>query len=294
MEGRSTGSAQRDPEGRMPFVEHLRELRNRLAKALLAIAVAAVGAFFFYREIGSFLLEPLCDVTGVSGVGNNTGCANGALVTRGIIAPLSLSLKISLAAGLVLASPVWLYQLWAFLAPGLHRTEKRYTYLFVASGIPLFLAGASLSYVVMTKALTVLLHFTFDESATDIATDEYLSFVIRMVLVFGLSFELPLILMILNIAGVLTAEKMAGWWRVMIMGIFVFAAVATPTGDPGTMLMLGLPMIALFFLALGLAWLNDRRRARRRAREPDAGLSPDEASVVDTRPSRLDDFDDIS
>jgi sec-independent protein translocase protein TatC len=278
----------------MPFMEHLRELRTRLFKSVIAIVLATIVAFIFYRDIGSFLMEPLCKVRDISGVGNQEGCANGALVTSGIIAPFSLSLKISLSAALIAASPIWLYQLWAFLAPGLHRHERRYTYAFVATGIPLFLAGAALSYIVMTKALQLLLNFTFDESANSITTDEYLTFVLRMVLVFGLSFELPLVLMLLNIAGVLSATKMLSWWRPMVFGIVVFAAVATPTGDPGTMAMLAAPMSLLFFLALGLAWLNDKRRERRRRNDPDAQLSPDEAAVIDSRPARLDDLDDIS
>jgi sec-independent protein translocase protein TatC len=123
--------------------------------------------------------------------------------------------------------------------------------------------------------------------------DEYFSFVIRMILVFGLAFELPLILMLLNLSGIVSARRMASWWRLMVLGITLFAAMATPTPDPLTMLTLAAPMCALFFLAVGLAWINDKRRERRRRKDPDAQLSPDEASVVDTRASRLDDLDDL-
>jgi sec-independent protein translocase protein TatC len=281
-----------DDEGRMPFVEHLRELRSRLFKSVVAIMAATVIAFVFYRQIGSFLVEPACSAQ-VTGVGNKETC-NGLFVNQGLLGPFSLALKLALAAGLVVASPVWLYQLWAFLAPGLHRSEKKYTYAFVATGVPLFLLGGTVSYLILPKAINILLGFTLAEASNLLTPDEYLSFVTRMILVFGLAFELPLALMLLNIAGVLSAAKMASWWRIMVLGITLFAAVATPTPDPLTMLTLALPMCALFFLALGMAWLNDKRRARRRGADPDSRLSPDEASVLDTTPSRLDDMDDIS
>jgi sec-independent protein translocase protein TatC len=280
-----------DDEGRMPFVEHIRELRSRLFKAVGAIMLSTVAAFVFYEEIGAFLLEPACDAN-VIGVGNKADC-NGLFVNQGLLGPFSLALKLSLAAGLVLACPIWLFQLWAFLAPGLHRSEKRYTYAFVATGVPLFLTGAAVSYLILPKAVDILLGFTLAEVSNLLTPDEYFSFVIRMILVFGLAFELPLILMLLNLSGIVSARRMASWWRLMVLGITLFAAMATPTPDPLTMLTLAAPMCALFFLAVGLAWINDKRRERRRRKDPDAQLSPDEASVVDTRASRLDDLDDL-
>jgi sec-independent protein translocase protein TatC len=158
--------------------------------------------------------------------------------------------------------------------------------------VPLFVAGAALSYWILPRAVKLLLTFTLNDVSNALSPDTYFGFVLRMVVVFGLAFELPLILLLLNVSGVLSAERMAGWWRMMVFGITVFAAVATPTPDPLTMLTLAAPMWVLFFLALGLAWLNDRRRARRAP--ADAALSPDEASVIDTRPSPLDDRDDIT
>jgi sec-independent protein translocase protein TatC len=254
-------------EGRMPLVEHLRELRTRLVRGSLAIAAGSAVAWFFYDPIIRLLIDPVCSA-GAAGV-SNTSC--GPVVVSSVLGPLSLQLKVSLAGGLVLASPVWLYQLWAFLAPGLHRNEKRWTYAFVASGVPLFLAGAAISYLILPKAVRVLLDFTPGGVGNLIPLDEYLDFVLRMLLVFGLAFELPLILVVANLAGVLSARRIRSWWRAMVFGIFVFAAAATPTGDPLTMAALALPMVLLYVLAAAVAVLVDRARRRRAAVQSDAG-----------------------
>jgi sec-independent protein translocase protein TatC len=288
---RSKGRRPVDDEGRMPFIEHVRELRSRLFKSVLAVVATTVIAYFFYKQLFDFLTGPACHIK-VRGVGQGS-CP--VLVFHGVLSPFSLQLKVSLAVGLLAASPIWLYQLWAFLAPGLHRNEKRYTVAFVATGVPLFLAGTALCYVLLPKALQILLGgFTPGQASNSLDPNEYLMFVIRMALVFGLSFELPLILLMLNFVGILSAKRMLGWWRMMVLGIAVFAAVATPTGDPLTMSILAVPMVALYFGAVLLAALNDRRRGRRELESGYGQVSDDEASVVDTRPSRLDDMDDIS
>jgi sec-independent protein translocase protein TatC len=260
-------------EGRMPLVEHLRELRTRLVRGSLAIAAGSAAAWFFYDEIIRLLIDPVCSA-GAPGV-SNTSC--GPVVVSSVLGPLSLQLKVSLAGGLILASPVWLYQLWAFLAPGLHRNEKRWTYAFVASGVPLFLAGAALSYLILPKAVRVLLDFTPGGVGNLIPLDEYLDFVLRMLLVFGLAFELPLVLVVANLAGLLSARRIRSWWRAMVFGIFVFAAAATPTGDPLTMGALALPMVLLYVLAVVVALLVDRAR-RRRAATSEAQGAPDETA----------------
>ena len=216
------------------------------------------------------------------------------LYFSGVLSPLTFVLKISLFAGLILASPVWSYQLWAFVAPGLYKNEKRYGLAFVASGVPLFLAGAWLCYWLMPKALSVLIGFTPARFSNGFQGPEYLDFFIRMILVFGLSFQLPLLLVMLNLLGVLSAHRMARMWRGIVFGIFVFAAVATPTTDMITMVLLALPMCALFVLALGVVFLNDRRRARRAAADPDSRLSPDEASRLDLTPERIETPEDIT
>lgn len=266
---------EKDPEGRMPLAEHLRELRNRLAKALLAIVVVTVVAAFFYQWIINALTDPIlqsigCEKSFAELAQSEAGSEPCAQITiNGLLGPFTLALKVSLTAGVVLASPVWLYQLWAFVAPGLHRNEKKYAYAFVATGAPLFLAGAYFAYAVLPTSAKVLIEFTPNDVDNLLPLDELLDLVTRMVVVFGLSFELPLLLVMLNFTGVLTGKRMLGWWRAMIMGITLFAAIATPSTDPLTMIMLAGPIWVLYFAAVVVSLLNDRRKARLEALELD-------------------------
>ncbi len=280
----------------MPLAEHLRELRNRLAKALLAIVVVTVVAAFFYQEIINILTEPILKSVGceksfgelAKAQAGSEPCAQ--ITINGLLGPFTLALKVSLTAGVVLASPVWLYQLWAFVAPGLHRSEKKYAYAFVATGAPLFLIGAYFAYAVLPTSAKVLIEFTPSDVDNLLPLDELLDLVTRMVLVFGLSFELPLLLVMLNFTGVLTGRRMLGWWRAMIMGITLFAAIATPSTDPLTMLMLAGPIWVLYFGAVTVSLLNDRRKARREALEPD----DDEASDLDLAPEDIGEVEPVT
>ncbi len=280
----------------MPLAEHLRELRNRLAKAVLAIVVVTVVAAFFYQEIINVLTEPIlksvgCDKSFGELAKASAGSEPCAQITiNGLLGPFTLALKVSLTAGVVLASPVWLYQLWAFVAPGLHRNEKKYAYAFVATGAPLFLVGAYFAYAVLPTSAKVLIEFTPSDVDNLLPLDDLLDLVTRMVLVFGLSFELPLLLVMLNLTGVLSGKRMLGWWRGMIMGITVFAAVATPSTDPLTMLMLAGPIWVLYFGAVTIALLNDRRKSRREALEPD----DDEASDLDLTPEDIGEIEPVT
>ncbi|MDT6985828.1 twin-arginine translocase subunit TatC [Streptomyces lusitanus] len=264
----------------MPLVEHLRELRNRLAKAVLAIVVVSVVAAFYSEQLMQFLAEPVpkCDSLTNSDGGN---CAIVSFNT--LTSPFTTTIKVSLMAGLVVSSPVWLYQLWAFVAPGLHRHEKKYTYIFTLAAVPLFAGGALLSYVILPVSIKVLLSLTPGGSANILSLDEVLDFTIRMVLVFGLAFELPLLLIMLNMVGIVSGRRMAGWWRGVVMGVFVFGAVATPTTDPVGMLALSGPIVVLYFFAVGFSLLNDRRRARKEAEGP----ADDEASELNHIPEAV-------
>ncbi|MFF4469072.1 twin-arginine translocase subunit TatC [Streptomyces sp. NPDC001599] len=287
---------EKDPEGRMPLAEHLRELRNRLAKALLAIVVVTVVAAFFYQWIINALTDPIlqsigCEKSFAELAQSEAGSEPCAQITiNGLLGPFTLALKVSLTAGVVLASPVWLYQLWAFVAPGLHKSEKKYAYAFVATGAPLFLAGAYFAYAVLPTSAKVLIEFTPNDVDNLLPLDELLDLVTRMVVVFGLSFELPLLLVMLNLTGVLTGKRMLGWWRAMIMGITLFAAIATPSTDPLTMIMLAGPIWVLYFAAVTISLLNDRRRARREALEPD----DDEASDLDLTPEDIGEVEPVT
>lgn len=290
--GRKASRSKKDPEGRMPFMEHIRELRSRILKSVLAIVIATIVAFFYAKEIGDFLFSPLCkvEVLAKASAGQDqtkAACGNdGVLYVSNVLGPFAFLLQIALTTGVVAATPVWLYQIWSFVSPGLHRHERRYAVAFVSLGTPLFLAGAYFGYWILPMGLQALLGFTIDLAQNMILAGDFLDFVLRMLLVFGISFELPLFLVMLNLMGVLSAERMLRPWRWAVLGIFVFAAVATPTGDPITMSLMALPMTVLYFLAVGFSLLSDRRRSRN---DPDAELDPDTASRIDTTPSQLDD-----
>ncbi|MFD5079174.1 twin-arginine translocase subunit TatC [Streptomyces sp. NPDC058371] len=285
---KSARNKEKDPEGRMPLAEHLRELRNRLAKAMLAIIAVTIVAAFFYNDIVNLITRPILDSVGcdksfeqLAKVSSGKPCAQ--ITINGLLTPFTLALKVSLMAGVVLASPVWLFQLWGFVAPGLHRHEKKYAYAFVGTGVPLFLGGAYFAYTVLPTTAKVLLDFTPDGASNLLPLDDLLDLVTRMVLVFGLSFELPLLLVFLNLTGAITGKRMVGWWRGMIMGITVFAAVATPSTDPLTMLALAGPIWVLYFAAVAFSLLNDRRKRLRDAAGPD----DDEASELDLTPEDI-------
>ena len=277
----------------MPLADHLRELRNRLVKSLLAIGAICGLSFIFYQRIIAFLERPLHKVVGctiTSGQQMPPGKHCAVLAISGLLGPFSILLNVGLLVGVVLATPIWLYQLWAFLAPGLHQHEKKYARWFVGAGVPLFLGGACLAYVILPTTAKVLIDLTPDKVTNILPLDNYLNLLERMIIVFGLSFELPLLLVMLNLAGVLSGRRMLGWWRWMIMGITVFAAIATPSTDPLTMLALAAPITALFFIAIGFSLINDRRKARR----ADDGLSPDEASELDLTPQDLPSVESVT
>ncbi|MET7621082.1 twin-arginine translocase subunit TatC [Streptomyces sp. NPDC005408] len=265
----------------MPLADHLRELRNRLAKAMLAVTIASVVAAFYSQDLMRILASPV------------HACAPGQLETGGkcativytdLLSPFTTTVKVVMMAGIIAACPVWLYQLWAFVAPGLHKNEKKYTYFFAAAAVPLFGAGAYLAFVIMPVSMKVLLSITPDTAANFLEVDKILDFAVRMVLIFGFSFELPLLLVMLNTAGVVTGSRMAGWWRGVVMGIFIFGAVATPSTDPLGMIALAGPIIVLYFMAVGIALLNDKRRRRN---DTDAELDDDEASDLDLAPEDI-------
>lgn len=288
--GRQKQSKQpKDTDGRMPLSDHLRELRNRLLIAVGALLVMTILGWVIHDWLIGQLTSPACHITGVHGYGEKTAqCPNGLLVNNGVLAPISFSFRVSMMAGLVFASPVWTYQLWAFVAPGLYKKEKKYGLGFTAAAVPLFLIGAYLAYWIFPKALQILVSFNPPGFSLAFSGTEFLDFFIRMVLVFGISFELPLLLVALNFIGVLSAAKLRSWWRGIIFVIFVFSAIATPTGDPLTMSVLAIPICVLFLIALGVCSLHDAAKERRRVIDnPDSLLDDDVASSLDLTPSEF-------
>ena len=270
--GKRVTQFQRASDGSMTLFEHLRELRGRLFKAALAIAVGTVIGLLLSEYVISFLKAPYCDYQLSHGA--KGACQFAA--SSGPLDPFLVTLKVGLYVGLLIGAPVWLYQLWAFIAPGLHKHERRYTYIFAAVAAPLFFAGALLAHLIVAKSL----HFFLGTSGLLVVVDVngYFSFVINMMLLFGAAFEFPLLIVMLNMVGVVSGKKLLGWWRPAVFLMFVFGAVVTPTPDPFGMSVLAGCMAVLYFGAVAFALLNDRRRARR-ARY--AELADDELSPID-------------
>lgn len=264
----------------MTLAEHLRELRRRVIISAVAIIVATAIAFAFHHTLLHVITHPYCHLPAHYRVFKDR-CT---LVVGGVLDPFTVTLRLSLYAGLLLSSPVWLWQAWRFITPGLYRHERRWATAFVASSVGLFAAGAVVAYVTMQNGLRFLLGFATGGIAPLLNFDSYLSYVVAMVLVFAVSFEFPLVVVMLNLVGVLPASRLKRWWRGIVFGIFVFAAVATPSQDPFTMLALSVPMCLLYFGAMGIAALHDRRVARRGDTSPYAHLRDDELSPLDDQP----------
>jgi sec-independent protein translocase protein TatC len=262
----------------MPLMEHIRELRSRLLKALLGLALGMAVGWLVFKPAWQFIADPFCKINIHGQVGCNAKTGH-PLIFTGVFDAFFLRLKIAFVVGLILSSPVWLYQLWAFIAPGLYSREKRWTYFFVGSAVPLFAIGGTFAYLALSHGLTFLLGLTPGGVSPLITTDTYLGYAMAMLLIFGLTFEVPLVMVILNMAGVLTHARLRKWRRMMIFLVFAFAAVATPSPDPFSMLLLAVPCVVLVELAEVFVWMNDRRRARRPSMYE--GLDDDEISPID-------------
>ena len=268
-----------NPEGRMPVMDHLRELRNRVVKVLLALAAGTVVGFVFFNPVWKVIERPLCHAV----IRGQTGCTTlgvNQLVLSGPLDSFYLRVKVAVIVAVIVSSPVWLYQLWAFIAPGLYVREKRWGYLFLGTAVPLFLAGTALAYLSLGRSLHYLLGLTPDGVANLISVDQYMSFVMAMLLAFGIAFLVPLLIITLNLAGILTHERFRKWRRVMIFAVFLVAGMANPSPDPITMLLLGGGCALLVEVAEFIVWSHDRRQARLHP-DPYAGLADDQLSPIE-------------
>lgn len=236
----------------MPLVEHLRELRKRLVISVLVISVAFIPAWMHYAEIFAYLKKPLDGLLSDSV----------KLQLSNITDPFTLQIQVSLVAALVATAPLWLFQIWRFVTPGLHSHEKRWAYFFFFTATPLAFLGAAMAYWTLPISLQLLIGFTPQDVTNLIAVDKYFEFVFRMILVFAVGFLSPLFFILLNFAGLLAAATIRSWWRIVIMVVLVFAAVATPTGDPLTMTLVASPILVLMVLAWAVAAVNDWRRRK--------------------------------
>ncbi len=288
-----------NPEARMPLVEHIRELRNRVLKALAFVTAGAIAGWFIEEPAFKFITGPYCKLPARVRDGFQPGLPGGHqpqdchLIVTGLFDYFFLHLKLAIVIGIVISAPFWMYQLWAFIAPGLHARERRWTYLFVGTVFPLFAIGGTFAYFAMTRGLHFLLGMLPQTVVPFISVTSYIGYAIAMLLIFGLAFELPMVMVLLNLAGVLTHKRFAKWRRMIIFLVFAFAAVATPSPDPFSMLLLAVPCVALVEGAELFAWVNDRRKARRGVLYP--GLSDDEIAEygLDTERVTADDLDDV-
>jgi sec-independent protein translocase protein TatC len=266
-----------DPDGRMTLVEHLRELRNRLLISMAAVVFFAIVAYAFHVRITNFLEHPaLVALKKQQAKGNDVQLS----IVGGVAGAFNLQLKIACIVGIICACPVWLYQIWRFVTPGLRRNERRYAVMFVGAAAPLFLVGVVFAYKVLPEGVGVLAGFTPKDTTNIIKLDQYISFVIQISLFFGLGFVLPVLVVALNAVGILSSRRLRSWWRQIIFGVFVFAAFATPTGDPFNLSLLAFPILALVFTAIGIATLNDRRKRRRNAESGYDQWDDDETSPM--------------
>jgi sec-independent protein translocase protein TatC len=280
--------AAKDPEGRMPVLDHLRELRRRLIVIVLVVIAGGIVGWLLYAHILEFLRHPYCSVPAkYRYVANNTDSC--ALVYHGVLDGFTTRLKVCAIAGAVFTGPLWLYQIWAFITPGLRRNERKYTLWFIFFSTLLFACGVSLAYVVLSKGLRFVLEQAGSGAVAQLTVSDYISFVTLMLVVFGAAFELPLIIVMANFAGALPARLLKKTRRVAIFLIFLFAAIATPSTDPFTMCAMAVPMVVLFEIAVQIAIVHDRRKARREAAErAELHLDDTVASAVDPIPRGLD------
>jgi len=273
----------------MNLIGHLRELRNRVGIALLFVLIGTAVAFWWYEQgLGEFVRAPYCGLDTdlrALGTGSDGDCE---LLVTDVFGGALIRLKISFIVGIVVSAPFWLYQLWKFISPGLKRNEKRYGVAFVAASSSLFALGAALAYISLAKGLALLLGLAGEGVAIALTAQDYIGFVISLLLAFGVSFELPLIAVVLNLMGVLSYAALAKSRRWLYFLTIVFAAFITPTQDPFTMLLMAAPMCVLFELAIQIARFVDKRRAKRAAAEGLSDLDDDEASPLDATPSRID------
>jgi len=257
----------RDPigeGGRMSLGDHFRELRARVMRIALYLVVATIVALFFYDQLFQLILDPYNQARESLGQTTQTQA-----VITGVGTPLMLQLKMSGIAALVVTSPLWLLEIWGFIVPGLHRNEKRWSRIFAFTAGPLFIVGVALGYYVLPKGIATLIGFTPKGVIQLTEFGDFFTFITRMLLVFGVAFEIPLFVIMLNLAGVVSGKALGRYRPWIVIAVFVFAAVATPSTDPYSMLMLAIPMLVLVIASELIARLLDKRKSARRPEEWD-------------------------
>ena len=265
-------------DGRMSLVEHLRELRSRLTWSVAAYLVGVAVALVLWEPIFDILRRPYCGVAG------QHSCK---LYAYGIFDAFNTKMRVAFIGGALLSSPFWLYQLGAFITPALHRKERRYAAMFLVASLLLFFTGAAFAYFTLSHGLQILLHVAGNNVTNLPSLKSYLSFVTLVLVLFGLAFEFPVVIVFLNVVGLLSSTKMRSWRRGMIFCLFAAAAVLTPTADPFTFVALAIPLCLMYELCILIARVRERAQRKRAALDPIATLDDDLPSHVDSTPSPL-------
>ncbi len=280
-------------DGSMSLMEHLYELRRRLFFAVLGLFLGVVVGFTWYyngvpalhiRSLGELLLRPYCDVPAPPRQELGAGCR---LFATSPFSPLQIALKSAIMSGAVISSPVWLYQLWGFVTPALFSKERKYAVTFVGSAAILMATGAVLAYLIIPKGLRVLLGFGGDVTVSALTPESYFGFLISVLLIFGISFLLPLLLIMLNFIGVVSGKKLAQARRYSMFALVVFAGLTVPGNDPITMLVLAVALCLLYEIAVQVSKIHDRRTGRVQLAEGLQNLSDDEASALPSAPAAI-------
>lgn len=275
----------------MSLGEHLVELRKRLIIAALGLALGLVGGFFLVDPVWNMLRKPVNDLREAGREASLTYAA----ITEGF----DLRIQIALFIAVIITAPIWLYQIWAFLAPGLTRKEKLYGVGFLLTAVPLFLAGVFAAWMVLPNIVRLMSTFQPPEDAFFLNARLYVDFAVKLLLAVGVGFVMPVVLVMLNFVGILRGKTILKSWRVAILIIVLFAALATPAVDLWSMFLLAAPMVVLYFIAVGIALLHDRRIDKRRAKEfeeygidmsePDLSDLDDDAATKQPRPRKARD-----
>jgi sec-independent protein translocase protein TatC len=247
-----------NPEGKMSLSGHLKELRNRLFWSAIFLVAGSIAGWFMFDAVFAELQRPIVELSKEAG-------SNATINFPTVVSAFDVRLQVSIFLGVMMSSPVWLFNIWSFITPGLKKKERKYTIWFVVVAVPLFLAGTALAWTSLPTFVQVLVGFTPAGSANVINASDYILFTIRILLVFGIAFVLPVVLVLLNFAGVITAQNILKSWRMAIFVSAVVGAIATPVAEPMAMFLLMVPLLILYFVAAGVATLHDKRLARKSA-----------------------------
>jgi sec-independent protein translocase protein TatC len=247
-----------NPEGKMSLSGHLKELRNRLFWSAIFLLAGSIAGWFMFDAVFAELQRPIVALAEEPG-------SNATINFPTVVSAFDVRLQVSIFLGVMMSSPVWLFNIWSFITPGLKKKERKYTIWFVVVAVPLFLGGVTLAWSSLPTFVQVLVGFTPEGSANVINASEYILFTLRILLVFGIAFVLPVVLVLLNFAGVITAQNILKSWRLAVFVSAVIGAVATPVAEPMAMFLLMIPLLILYFVAAGVATLRDKSLARKAA-----------------------------